>query len=105
MSSAPDETKPSRSPGWLLGIAGATRLQLITHLSDADVLTIGQLAERCHLSRATVERHLSALVALGAIEARPGESDGESKGRPAARFRLDPGLRRKFRLAVEHGTG
>jgi len=79
--------------GWLYGVADPVRLGVLRGLTAVERATAAELAARCQASMPTLRRHLEALVAVGLIEQQVGESDGETQGRPAARFRLNPQLR------------
>lgn len=73
---------------WLEFIADPVRLGILRSLSEVPEATTSDLAERGQASSQTLRRHLEALVSLGVIEAHPARSDGETPGRPAARFSL-----------------
>jgi len=74
--------------GWLDVVADPVRLQILRSLSDGGDATVAELLDRSPASGQTLRRHLEDLVAVGLIQERPGESDGETPGRPAARFSL-----------------
>jgi predicted ArsR family transcriptional regulator len=78
---------------WLYGVADPVRLGVLRGLAAVERATAAELARRCQASMPTLRRHLDALVAIGLIEQEAGESDGETPGRPAARFSLNPQLR------------
>ena len=78
---------------WLYGVADPVRLGVLRGLTAVERATATELAARCQASMPTLRRHLDALVAIGLIEQRAGESDGETAGRPAAQFSLSPQLR------------
>jgi predicted ArsR family transcriptional regulator len=80
-------------------VADPVRLQILRKLSRAEDATISELASDSPASHQTLRRHLEALEAFGLIRAQAGVSDGES-GRPAARFSLDPKLRKSVRSAI-----
>jgi predicted ArsR family transcriptional regulator len=82
---------------WLDVIADPVRLQILRSLSQVTEATTSDLAIRSQASYQTLRRHLEALEALGVIQARPGESDGETPGRPAVRFRLAADIRESVR--------
>jgi predicted ArsR family transcriptional regulator len=82
---------------WLDVIADPVRLQILRALSQVGEATTADLALRGQASYQTLRRHLEALEAVGVIQARPGESDGETLGRPAALFRLRPDVRKSVR--------
>jgi len=77
---------------WLEAIAEPTRLYILRFLFDAQEATVTDLLVGW-ASAQTLRRHLEALVSIGVIDERPGQSDGETPGRPAARFRLVPEVR------------
>jgi predicted ArsR family transcriptional regulator len=78
---------------WLDVIADPVRLQILRSLSQVTEATASELAVRSQASYQTLRRHLDALEAFGVIQARPGQSDGETSGRPAARFSLTAEVR------------
>jgi predicted ArsR family transcriptional regulator len=88
-----------QQPHWLDVVADPVRLQILRSLSRVGEATASELAARGQASQQTLRRHLEALEAFGVIEARPGESDGETSGRPATRFRLSPEVRESVRAA------
>jgi predicted ArsR family transcriptional regulator len=76
-------------PSWLAVLSDPVRLNLLRCLAETEAaMTSGDLAPRAHTSERTVRRHLDALVELGLAEERRGQSDGETRGRPAASFAL-----------------
>jgi len=77
---------------WLEAIAEPTRLYILRSLFNVPEATVTDLVASW-ASAQTLRRHLDALVSIGVIDERPGESDGETPGRPAARFRLVPEVR------------
>lgn len=85
---------------WLDVIADPTRLHILRSLSQVPEATAADLTLGM-ASTQTLRRHLEALVSVGVIDERPGESDGETPGRPAARFRLDPEVRESFAALSE----
>jgi predicted ArsR family transcriptional regulator len=91
-----DSRRPAR---WLDVIADPVRLQILRTLSNVAEASASELAVRSQASYQTLRRHLEALQTSGVIEAQPGRSDGETSGRPAARFRLAPGVRDDVRAA------
>jgi predicted ArsR family transcriptional regulator len=82
---------------WLDVIADPVRLQILRSLSQVGEATASDLAVRSQTSYQTLRRHLDALETFGVIRARPGKSDGETPGRPAARFSLTPDVRESVR--------
>lgn len=84
----------SNAPRWLETIAEPTRLHILRSLVQMQEATAADLALG-QASPQTLRRHLEALVSVGVIDERPGESDGETPGRPAARFSLDPEIRQR----------
>jgi predicted ArsR family transcriptional regulator len=95
-------TAPSRErqqAHWLDVVAEPVRLQILRALSQVRDATASELATHSPASYQTLRRHLEALEAFGVIQAQPGVSDGETSGRPAARFSLAPGVRESIRTA------
>ena len=88
---APSRTR--QRSHWLDVIADPVRLQILRSLSQVTDATASELALHSPASYQTLRRHLEALEAFGVIRARPGVSDGETAGRPAARFSLTPEIR------------
>lgn len=80
-------------PGWLDVIADPVRLQILRCLTQVADATASELATRSQASYQTLRRHLEVLEAFGVIQARPGQSDGETSGRPATRFSLAADVR------------
>lgn len=85
--------EPPQRRGWLDVVADPVRLHILRSLSGVSEATATDLIARGPASGQTVRRHLDDLVAVGVVEERPGESDGETPGRPAARFSLHPEVR------------
>jgi predicted ArsR family transcriptional regulator len=85
---------------WLGLIADPIKLHIVRALSEVEEATATDLASFGPASSQTLRRHLDALVALGVIQERPGESDGETPGRPAAQFILPPGTRESVRSVL-----
>lgn len=81
---------------WLMAIADPVRLQILRILSRVSDATASELAVDSQASHQTLRRHLEALEVSGVIRVCPGMSDGETAGRPAARFSLAPELRRSI---------
>lgn len=90
---APSPSSLDRRQSWLIAIADPVRLQIVRSLSEVGDATASDLALRSGASYQTLRRHLEALGAVGVIESRPGLRDGETPGRPAARFSLAPQVR------------
>lgn len=81
-----------RKHTWVEAIAEPTRLHIVRSLAAVSKATAADLAGGA-ASAQTLRRHLEALVATGLVDELPGESDGETPGRPAAHFRLVPEIR------------
>jgi predicted ArsR family transcriptional regulator len=75
---------------WLRAIADPTRVHILRLLSETTTATAADLASSAAASHQTLRRHLDALVVTGVLREHPGESDGETRGRPASRFSLSP---------------
>ncbi len=75
---------------WLNAIADPTRVHILRLLSETQTATAADLASSASASHQTLRRHLDALVVTGVLREHPGESDGETRGRPASRFSLSP---------------
>jgi predicted ArsR family transcriptional regulator len=97
---AVDLSGDRQSMTWLMAIADPVRLQILRTLSRVADATASELAVRGQTSHQTLRRHLEALEVAGVIQVCPGRSDGETAGRPAARFSLAPDLRRSIRTAL-----
>jgi predicted ArsR family transcriptional regulator len=82
---------------WLELIADPIRLGILRSLSQVDDATTSDLAIRSQASSQTLRRHLDALVSVGVICEHPAKSDGETPGRPAARFSLSGEVRASVR--------
>jgi predicted ArsR family transcriptional regulator len=80
-------------------VADPVRLQILRALSQVTDATASELAAGSPASYQTLRRHLEALETFGVIRERPGVSDGETSGRPAARFSLSPEVRESMRSA------
>ena len=76
-------------PSWLDVLTDPVRLSLLRSLVLIGPATVTELASHTHTADPTVRRHLEALAALGLVHEAGGESDGLTRGRPAARFALD----------------
>jgi predicted ArsR family transcriptional regulator len=68
---------------------------VISALCELGTATGAELSQRSHSSERTVRRHLQALTAAGLVRELPTGSDGETPGRPARRFALQPRVRRR----------
>lgn len=91
-----EPSSPGRDSGaaqWLEVIADPVRLGILRSLSELPQATTSDLVERGQASSQTLRRHLEALVSLGVIDEHPPRSDGETPGRPAARFSLSREVR------------
>jgi predicted ArsR family transcriptional regulator len=80
---------------WLHAVADPVRLHILVSLFTTAEATAADLASGLS-SPQTLRRHLEALVSIGVVAETAGASDGETPGRPAARFRLDPSVRGSF---------
>lgn len=90
-STAPSTTE--QRPRWLDAVADPVRLLILRTLYGVEDATAPELAARSQASYQTLRRHLEVLEASGIIQTRPGESDGETSGRPATRYSLAPDVR------------
>jgi predicted ArsR family transcriptional regulator len=79
---------------WRDVLAYPAQRDLIGSLVEEGDATAADLMRRCHLSEATLRRHLDALVRLGVVREHGGELDGMTPGRPATRYWLDAGVRK-----------
>ena len=84
-------------------IADPVRLGILRSLSRVGEATTADLTNSGQASNQTLRRHLEALVALGVIEEHPPRSDGETPGRPAARYSLPAEMRESVRSVLEPG--
>jgi DNA-binding transcriptional ArsR family regulator len=82
-------------------IADPVRLGILRSLSQVEEATAADLAIRGQASSQTLRRHLDALVSLSVIREHAARSDGETPGRPAARFGLPAEMRESIRSALE----
>lgn len=82
-------------------IADPIRLGILRSLSEVEEATTSDLAAWGQASSQTLRRHLEALVALGVIREHPARSDGETPGRPAARFSLARDVRESVQAVFE----
>jgi DNA-binding transcriptional ArsR family regulator len=104
----PTEAAAPRAARWLEVIADPIRLGILRSLSQVEEATTSDLASAGQASSQTLRRHLEALVALGVIHEHPAISDGETPGRPAARYSLAPDVRESVRSVLappESGLG
>jgi predicted ArsR family transcriptional regulator len=85
---------------WLRGVADPVRLNILHALCQVGEATAADLTTLTQTSSQTLRRHLEALVTIGVVDERPGESDGETPGRPAARFSLPAEVRESVRSAL-----
>lgn len=92
-------SKPAPRSHWLDVVADPVRLRILRLLSGATEATVSELAASSPASYQTLRRHLDALEASGVIRTRPGVSDGERTGRPAAHFSLSPEVRESVSAA------
>lgn len=90
-------TATPRATGWLEVIADPIRLGILRSLSHVAEATTSDLATWGAASSQTLRRHLEVLVSLGVIQEHPAQSDGETPGRPAARFSLAAEVRESVR--------
>lgn len=87
--------------GWLAAVADPVKLHIVRVLSEVEEATAADMAtSSLAASNQTLRRHLEALVTFGVIDENPGRSDGETPGRPAARFALAPAIRESVRLVL-----
>lgn len=86
--------------GWLDAVADPVRIGILRSLSEVAEATVPELLASSHVSKQTLRRHLEALVALGVVDELTGESDGQTAGRPATRYRLRPDVRESVRWVV-----
>lgn len=103
-AAAATPTRAREDSHWLDVVADPVRLQILRLLSQVTEATAAELAVHSPASYQTLRRHLEALETFGVIRARPGVSDGETSGRPAARFSLSPGVRESVRSASAAST-
>lgn len=96
-----ESTAPPGATGWLEVVADPVRLGILRSLSHVTEATTADLATWGAASSQTLRRHLEALVSLGVIEEHPARSDGETPGRPAARFSLPAEVRESVRSVFE----
>jgi DNA-binding transcriptional ArsR family regulator len=89
-----------RTARWLEVIADPIRLTILRSLSQVEEATASDLATWSQASSQTLRRHLEALVSLGVIREHPARSDGETPGRPPARFSLPVEMRESVRSVL-----
>jgi DNA-binding transcriptional ArsR family regulator len=94
-----------RTARWLEVIADPVRLTILRSLSQVEEATASDLATWSQASSQTLRRHLEALVSLGVIREHPARSDGETPGRPPARFSLPAEMRESVRSVLAPGRG
>ena len=88
-------------PRWLAVVADPVKLHIVDVLCELDEATAADIPTAGLASPQTLRRHLEALVTLGLIRESPGRSDGETPGRPAARFALAPTIRESVRAVLQ----
>lgn len=91
------ETRRRGPADWLGAVADPTRVHILRSLSHVGKATAGDLAATAAASHQTLRRHLEALVTTGVLDEHPGQSDGETPGRPASRFSLNAETRDSIR--------
>ena len=90
-----------RAARWLEVVADPIRLGILRSLVEVREATASDLATWNQASSQTLRRHLDALVSLGVIEEHAARSDGETPGRPAARFSLPADVRESVRSILD----
>jgi predicted ArsR family transcriptional regulator len=93
------EARPDEAWEWLNAVVDPIRLHIVVSLLDAADAMAADLTSG-PVSPQTLRRHLEALVSTGIVAKCSGASDGETPGRPAARFRLDPSVRDSVSMLV-----
>ena len=101
MQHATPAPAPVRAAGWLEVIADPIRLSILRSLSQVKEATTSDLAALGQASSQTLRRHLDALVSLGVIREHPGQSDGETPGRPAAKYSLPGEVKESVRAVFD----
>jgi DNA-binding transcriptional ArsR family regulator len=100
-----EATDAPRAGKWLEVVADPIRLGILRSLSQVKDATTSDLAARGQASSQTLRRHLEALVSLGVIHEHPARSDGETPGRPAARYSLPIEVRESVRSILGPRSG
>jgi predicted ArsR family transcriptional regulator len=101
----PLEAVAPRAVRWLEVVADPIRLGILRSLSHVEEATASDLAAEGQASSQTLRRHLEALVSLGVIEEHPAKSDGQTPGRPAARYSLPSEVRSSVQSILEPAAG
>ena len=94
------ESRSQSTLSWLAVVADPVKLHIVRVLSEVEEATASDMATSGLASNQTLRRHLEALVTFGVIRENPGCSDGETPGRPAARFALSPAIRESVRSVL-----
>jgi DNA-binding transcriptional ArsR family regulator len=95
-----------RAARWLEVVADPIRLGILRSLSQVGEATTADLAIWGKASPQTLRRHLDALTSLGVITEHAAQSDGETPGRPAARYSLPREVRDSVRsILAPPGSG
>ncbi|HVY97528.1 MAG TPA: helix-turn-helix domain-containing protein [Solirubrobacterales bacterium] len=97
MQGVQGETRRRGSADWLAAVADPIRVHILRSLSQLGVATAADLSATAAASHQTLRRHLEALVTTGVLDEHPGQSDGETPGRPPSRFSLNPETRDSIR--------
>jgi predicted ArsR family transcriptional regulator len=74
--------------GWLEAVADPVRLGIVRHLALQGPATLNELGAAVGAVPETVRRHIAHLSHEGVVEALERQADGETRGRPAVRYRL-----------------
>jgi DNA-binding transcriptional ArsR family regulator len=101
VSESSEGTDAPTAAKWLEVVADPIRLGILRSLSQVEEATTADLAAWGQASSQTLRRHLEALVSLGVIREHPAKSDGETPGRPAARYSLPEAMRESVRSVLE----
>jgi DNA-binding transcriptional ArsR family regulator len=91
------DASPAGSSDWVQVIADPVRLEIVRALARTPEATAAELGRSGFSSKPTLRRHLDALVSVGLLNCRPGESDGLTPGRPPLRYSLSPEVRASVR--------